>query len=252
MRRLWLLLVISLLITACGKKGPLIYPDLLVPEAPTAVTLRQTGLGMKLAFVLPRKDLAGRSLADLAGVKVLKRETVPGQGVCDACADAFRPFKMLYVDMQDDSVRRYGTTMMVLDSDVTAARSYAYRVVPFMKQGVEGQASATVTAVMVQPPQPPVLTALPAPTEIVLQFEGSHAVTGTFLGYNLYRVVKGGSLPFLPLNKEPLPGNSYTDSVPDRRLAYWYAARTVVRIATGELVESILSNQVEVTLNNDD
>jgi len=252
MRRLWLLLVIPLLIAACGKKGALIYPDMLVPESPAAVTLRQTGLGMKLAFVLPQKDLAGRPLAGLAGVKVFKRETVPDQGVCEACTDAFRLFKTLYVDMQDDSVRRYGSMMMVLDSDVTAGRRYAYRVVPFMKQGVEGQGSATVAAVMVQPPPPPVLSAMPTPTEIVLQFEGNHAVTGTFVGYNLYRVVKGGSLPFLPLNKEPLPGNSYTDSVPDRRLVYSYAARTVVRTATGELVESILSNQVEAALKNDD
>lgn len=251
MRRLWLLLVIPLLLAACGKKGPLIYPDLLVPEPPATVTLRQSGVGMKLSFVLPQKDLAGHPLTDLAGVKVLKRETLNQGEECNACTDAFRLFRTLYVDIQDDSVRRYGSMIMVLDSDVTATRNYAYRVVSFTKQGVEGQGSAPVTAVMVPPPRSPVLTAIPAPTEIVLQFDGRPAM-GTFVGYNLYRVPKGEAMPFLPLNKEPLPGNSYTDSGLDRRLTYRYAARTVVRMPTGELVESILSNPVEAALKDDE
>jgi predicted small lipoprotein YifL len=253
MRRLGLVFVIALLAGACGKKGPLIYPDLLVPDSPAGVTLRQTGPGMKLSFVLPSKDRAGRPLADLAGVKVLRREAMPDQGrACPACTDAFRLFRTMYVDVQDDSVRRYGSMMILLDNDVLLDVSYSYTLVPFTRQGVDGQGSAPVTATMTQPPLPPALRAIPAPTEIVLNFEGRPPVPGTYTvaGYNLYRSVKGQPLPFLPLNREPLPGNSYIDTGLDRRLTYSYGVRTVVRMPTGHLVESGLSNQVEAALKN--
>ena len=253
MRRLCLSLVIVLVISACGKKGPLIYPDQLVPDSPTAVTLRQAGLGMKLSFLLPQKDRAGQPLANLAGVRVLKRETMPGQAQeCSTCMDGFRLFKTLYVDLQDDSVRRYGDMMIVLDSDVTIDRTYAYTVEPFTKEGVDGQGSVPVLATMVDPPLPPLLRVIPSATDIRLEFKGRPPARGTFVGYNLYRTVKGGALPFLPLNREPLPGTSFTDSGLDRRLTYTYGARMVVRMPTGEMVESSLSNQEDGALKDEE
>ncbi|MBI2354175.1 MAG: fibronectin type III domain-containing protein [Deltaproteobacteria bacterium] len=253
MRRLSLLLVIPLLLAACGKKGPLIYPDMLVPEAPSAVTVRQAGVGMRLSFVLPRKDLAEQSLTDLAGVRILKRESMPSPPQdCPACTDSFRLFRTLYVDVQDGSVRRYGSLMVLLDSDVRAAGVYTYRVVPFTKKGVDGAASAPVTATMVPPPIPPVLHIFPSPTDIRLEFVGLLPVIGSLVGYDLYRAVKGEDLPFLPLNKAPLSGSSFTDSGLNRGVTYSYAARLIVRMPTGELVESILSNQVEGALREDE
>ncbi|HEX9080527.1 MAG TPA: hypothetical protein VF795_13110 [Desulfuromonadaceae bacterium] len=254
MRRLLLAFLIALSASACGKKGPLIYPDLLVPEAPKEVTLWQSGLGMKFSFFLPQKDRAGRPLTDLAGVKVMKRETIPAQEeVCPACTSAFRLFRTLYVDFRDEgAARRYGNLMVVLDSDVTLARNYTYTIVPFTKDGVDGQGSAPVTATMVEPPPEPSLRVIPTVTDIRLEFGGRTPAAGTFMGYNIYRAVKGEPLPFLPLNKEPVRGKSYTDSGLDRYLTYRYAARTVVRLPTGEKVESGLSNQEDGALRNEE
>lgn len=253
MRRLTLLLVISLLLAACGKKGALIYPDLLVPEAPSAVSVRQAGVGMRLSFVLPRKDLAGQNLTDLAGVKVLKRESMPDPSQeCPACTDSFRLFRTLYVDVQDGGARRYGNLMVLLDSDVRIGGIYTYRVVPFTRGAVDGAASIPVTATMQPPPLPPVLHVFPSPTDIRLEFVGLLPVTGTLVGYNLYRTERGGEMPFLPLNREPLSGSSYTDSSLIRGVTYSYAARIVVRMPTGETVESILSNEVEGALKDDE
>lgn len=252
MRRLCLILVIAFLMSACGKKGPLIYPDQLVPESPTAVTVRQTGLGMKLSFLLPQKDRAGRPLGNLAGVRILKRESLPGQE-CSACTDTFQLFKKVYVDFQDESVRRYGSLMMVLDSDVTVARSYSYTFVPFTKGEVDGQGSASATATLEQPPLPPTLHVISLPTEIKLEFGGRPPAVGTRVGYNLYRTAKGETMPFLPLNKEPMTGNGYTDSGLDRRATYLYAVRILVRMpTTGEVVESAFSNQVEGALKDEE
>jgi len=253
MLRLCLVVVMALLMSACGKKGRLIYPDLLVPESPSSVTLRQTGPGMKLSFLLPQKDRAGQPLVDLAGVRILKREALPGQPQeCSACMDEFRLFKTLYVDVRESSVQRYGTMMIVMDGAVTIGRTYSYQVVPFTKAAVDGQGAPQLTATMVEPPPHPVLRVIPSPTDIRLEFDATPSAKGTLVGYNLYRAVKGETLPFLPLNSAPLQEAHYTDSGLVRHLTYSYAVRMVVRMPAGEMVESSLSNLADGALLNDE
>ncbi len=253
MRSVYLLLVMVLLTSACGKKGALIYPDMLVPAAPANVSVRQVGSSIKLAFKLPDKDKAGQPLMDLSGVKILRRETTSGQDSgCNSCANDFRVFKAIYVDHLDASIQRFGSTFMMLDSDVRAGSEYAYRVLAFTKGNVSGEASRPVQTALVQAVQPPVLQALPEPTEVKLEFTGQPPLEGVLAGYNLYRTVKGDSLPFLALNKEPLANASFIDAGLERGVIYVYAVRMVVRLPKGELVESILSNEVEAGLSDDE
>lgn len=253
MRSLYILLVIVLLTPACGKRGALVYPDMLVPEAPAKVTARQVGPVMKLEFLLPDKDKSGLALTDLAGVKVLRRETESGQdAACSSCVNDFRVFKTMYVDHLDASVRRYGRLFMLLDSDVKLGREYAYKVMAFTKDNLDGEASKPVLATLVHAPLPPVLRAVAAPTEIKLEVVDQPPLAGSMAGYNLYRWIKGEALPFLALNKEPLVNRSYTDSGLERGVTYLYAARMVVRMPKGDLVESVLSNEVEAGLSDDE
>ena len=256
MRNLSVLILVVLLTAACGKKGALIYPDMLVPAAPAYVTVRQVGPGVKLAFVLPDNNKAGQGLigqAGLAGVKVLRRETIPGQDAgCSSCANDFRLFKTMYVDHVEASARLYGRQFMLMDNDVVVGREYAYKVIAFTKGNVDGEASKPVQAALVQAPLPPVLRAVSAPTEIRLEFVALPPHGGVLAGYNLYRWVKGEALPFLALNKEPLVHNSFTDTGLERGVTYMYAARMVVRFPKGDMVESVLSNDVEAGLRDDE
>lgn len=253
MRRISLLFLILLLITACGKKGALIYPDMLVPAAPTAVTVRQVGPGMKLAFALPDKDKAGQALTDLAGVSILRREAILGQEVgCSSCANDFRVFKTMYLDHIDASARHYGRLFMLLDNDVRVGREYTYKVIAFTKGNVDGDASKPVFASLAQAPPSPVLQAVSAPTEIKLEFVGLTPLEGVLAGYNLYRWIKGDALPFLELNKEPLVQNNFIDTGLERGVIYVYAVRMVVRLPKGEIVESALSNEAEAALRDDE
>jgi predicted small lipoprotein YifL len=234
--------------TACGKKGPLIYPDMLIPAPPTAVVARQAGQAIKLSFVLPQDDLAGRKLKNLGGVTIFKRASIAGQGPsCNACTEDFVLFRSLYLDQTslERGVQRFGSMIVLLDSDVRIGDEYSYMVKPFTKDDGDGQASRPVTTAMVTPPQAPELKAAPDPIEIQLFFSGAPAAgKGTFVGYNLYRAPKGEVLPYVPLNKEPITGESFVDSGLDRTLSYVYAARTVVKTPAGVLVESELSNHV--------
>ncbi len=241
-----LLFIAALALTACGKRGALIYPDMLVPAQPAAVSARQAGQAIRLSFTLPRKDRAGREIQDLSGVKIFRRVTVAGQeSGCNACTEDFALFRTLYLEpLSGNGVQRNGSQIQLLDSDVRGGETYSYTVTPFTADGIEGQASPRVTATMVAPPPPPGLTAVPDPIQIELVMAPASVEQGTFVGYNIYRAVQGERLPYVPLNPEPVRGPSYLDGTLDRRLSYLYAARTVVRMADGSLVESELSNQV--------
>jgi predicted small lipoprotein YifL len=244
-----LLFIAALALTACGKRGPLIYPDMLVPAPPTAVTARQTGQVMRLSFNLTKKDRAGRDQEDLAGVTIFRRAALAGQEVgCSACTDGYSIIRKLYLEaLPENGVRRSGSQMLLLDSDVKVGETYNYTVEPFTAVGVVGQASPPITARMVAPPPAPKLSAVADPIQIELTVIPVSVVQGTFVGYNLYRAIQGEPFPFLPLNKEPIQGTSYVDSALeglDRTKSYVYAVRTVARMPDGALVESELSNQL--------
>jgi predicted small lipoprotein YifL len=253
MRTLACLLFAAIAITACGKKGPLLYPDMLVPAAPSDVSAQQSGTSIKLVFVLPSKDLAGRNFAGLSGATIIRRDEPAGQSPgCSACTTDFSPFRKLNLDLLPPDTRRYGNLLMLLDGDVQAGRAYTYRISAVTKDNQEGALSAPVTAAMATAPSPPVLQSISQPTEIQLEFAGVPPDEGVIAGYNVYRTFKGESFPFQPLNREPLAGNRFTDAGLERGTTYVYGVRTVVRLPKGGRVESGLSNAVEGRLKDDE
>jgi predicted small lipoprotein YifL len=253
MRKLICLLSATVLLTACGKKGPLIYPDMLVPAAPAEVAAQQRGTSVKLSLVIPSKDRSGRNLAGLTGVKILKRDEPAEQSPgCSACATDFATFRNLSLEPLPSDVQRYGGLLLLLDSDVQAGRRYTYRFQAFTKDNQEGAVSTADATVVATPPAPPVLKVISQPTEILLDLSGIELREGTLVGYNLYRAVKGDSFSLLPLNREPFSGSRYVDQGLERGVIYTYVARSMVRQSSGSMVESAASNQVEARLADDE
>lgn len=254
MRCIVLLSLVAMLLTACGKRGALIYPDMLLPAAPANVAARQVGRGVKLSFNLVAKDRAGRDLKDLGGATVFKRTTLAGQGPnCNACTQDFVLFKKLYLDPSplEQDVQRSGNSFVLLDGSVSMGDECSYIVKAFTKDSVNGQTSQPVTVELVALPLAPELKAVPDPVEIHLHFSAEPLVRGTLVGYNLFRAPKGEPLPFKALNKEPITASLYVDSGLDRTLSYAYAARTVVKMPNGQLVESELSDVVITKLTDE-
>jgi predicted small lipoprotein YifL len=253
MRKFACLLFVAIVISACGKKGPLIYPDMLLPAAPSDLSAQQSGNSMKLSFVLPSKDLAGRNFTDLTGITIIKRDEPTGQGTsCSSCTADFSLFRKLNLDLLPPETQRYGSLLMLLDSDVQAGRTYTYRVSAVTRDNQEGALSAPVAAVMATVPLPPVLQVISQPTEVQLEFAGLPPREGVIAGYNIYRVLKGEAFPLQPLNREPLAGNRFTDVGLERGTTYVYGVRTVVRLPSGGRVESGLSNEMEGKLKDDE
>ena len=246
-----LLLLLILILPACGKKGPLIYPDMLVPAAPADVSAQQSGKNIRLAFTLPSRDRAGQPLQDVAGVTIVKRDSLSGQDPgCTSCTSDFTRFKKWFADIPGEA-HVSGKHVVLLDGAVMIGRSYTYKITAFTRDDLDGAVSVPVTANVVQPPQPPVLRAVSHPTEVTLEFVGL-PLEGTFVGYSLYRTVKGEPFSYLPHVGSLLKENRFTDMGLDRGTAYMYAARTVVRLTSGALVESGLSDGVEGKLKDDE
>jgi predicted small lipoprotein YifL len=253
MRTFACLLFIVFSVTACGKKGPLIYPDMLVPAAPSTVSVQQSGNSMKLSFVIPSRDLAGRTIPGLSAITVVKRDEPSGLGpVCNSCMSDFLPFRKINLDLLPPGTQRYGNLLVLLDGNVQKGRTYTYRVSAVTKDDQEGTVSAPVAADMLASPLSPTLQAISHPTEIQLEFAALPPGEGTIAGYNVYRTLKGEAFPLQPLNRELLVGNRFTDVGLERGITYSYGVRTVVRLSSGGRVEGDLSNEVEGKLKDDE
>lgn len=253
MRNLFLSVILILALSACGKKGPLHYPDMLVPGAPGAVTISQNGSTVKLQFVLPDKDRGGRKLYGLAGVKISKRQSdAPREQLCNSCLSDYFLFRKLDLGLLPEEVQRFGSRVVILDSDVSTGKTYSYSLVPFAADGSDGSSSAPVSISPVAPTPAPVIKAESFPTEIRIAFASLPPVSGRFVGYNIYRRTQKDIVSYLPLNREPFSGKEYIDSGLARNTQYSYSARSVVRQGNGDMVESLLSNEVAGMLKDDE
>jgi predicted small lipoprotein YifL len=253
MRRILIITIFAFSLVACGKKGALLYPDMLVPAAPANTVASQIGSTVKLQFLLPETDRSGRRLLDLEGVKINKLESgSTNVQVCTSCMTEYRLFRKLYLDLLPDGTERHGNRIILLDDEVSAEKSYSYVVVPFSKGGIDGLASPQVSIQVVQPILPPILKAESFPTEIKISLVSLPPVAGSFIGYNVYRTTEQEKLPHLPVNKEPISGNDYVDIGLERNVKYHYMARSVVKLQSGNLVESPASNVVGGILKNDE
>jgi predicted small lipoprotein YifL len=244
---------LSLMSTACGKKGPLIYPDMLVPAAPSAVIARQSGAAVKLQFLLPEKDRAGRVVQGVAGVKVGKRaaETDP-KDVCRSCMSDYSLFRTLYLEHLPTNTERIGNRLIVIDGDVTAGNSYSYNIVPFTADGVDGAPFTTADVRVIVPFQAPVLKVESLPTEVKIELILPPQMPGRLIGFNLYRWSASTARSYQPLNREPLKGGEYVDSGLERGVKYHYSVRVLLTMASGDVVESAESNEVTGMLKDDE
>jgi predicted small lipoprotein YifL len=248
-----LVAALLLLTTACGKKGPLIYPDMLLLAAPDAVAVQQSGAAVKLQFALPEKDRAGRQLRGVGGVKISRRVTdAVNTDLCRFCMADFRLFRTLYLEHLPTDTQRFGNRLVLLDGDVTAGNLYSYSIVPFTADGMDGAPSATVSVHVSAALAAPVLKAESFPTEVKLQITSQPPKSGQLLGYNLYRRSVTAARSYQPLNREPLKGSEYVDATPERGVPYRYSARAVIISESEDVIESAESNEVDGMLKDDE
>ncbi|MDD2367295.1 MAG: hypothetical protein PHN84_14145 [Desulfuromonadaceae bacterium] len=243
--------VISI-VSGCGRKGSLIYPDMLTPSAPENVVAQQSGSAVKLQFTVNSKDRAGRPLQGLAGVKINRRTNdVEQKDVCRSCMTDYRLLRTVYMEKLSDDAQRFGSRIVLLDGDVKPGKKYSYIIFPFTSDGVEGAASEPVETSLFTVVPAPLLTVESLPTEIRIHLTPS-ALSGEPVGFNIYRSTVKNSHSFFPINAEPVKGCEYVDTAVQRGLTYNYTARALVADKSGKVAESEESVEVEGKLYDEE
>ena len=164
-----------------------------------------------------------------------------------ACSSQFSLFRTVYLDSPGNAVQRYGDRFVLLDNQVYPGTDYAYYVQSFQHDGAYGAASLPVKVSVVPTVEPPVLKAVSKPTEVHLNLFSPNPAPGVFVGFSIYRAIKGTPFPYLPITKEPVASSTFLDFGLQRQVVYKYKAKTVVRMTSG-VVESSASNEVEAQL----
>lgn len=244
MKKIFLLLTLMLLFTACGKRGPLVPPEALVPAPIKDLSVEQKGDSFLVCWSGPGKQEWGGPLDSLAGFRVFRRIVLPPSEDCEECPTAYRTVKTVDPEYLQD-VRRSGSRFCFFDGDLSDGTTYQYKAISFQKDGAVSHDSNKARGKKASPPAPPQLTAVSTPDGVTLQWKPVMVPPGGELeGYAVYRKQAEEVMPLTPLALIPADAARFADPHMEYGMRYLYGVRSVVRI-DGERVESDLSNEVE-------
>ncbi len=235
---------IVLLLAACGKRGPLILPEALVPAAINDLHVEQKGNRFLVCWSRPGKEAWGGSLENLAGFRVFRRDVLPPDQDCEECPNAYHQVKLIDPEYLQD-VLQIGSRYCLFDSELQDGKTYQYKVVSFENDGATSKSSNKVRKTKLVPPTAPVLSATKTTDSIVLQWKIPSLPPGESLeGFSIYRKQGKELMPLSPIATLKADSTSFTDPHMEHGVLYNYAVRTIAKIGS-DLVESDLSNVVE-------
>jgi uncharacterized protein len=236
---LCLILGLILLTASCGKKMMPLPPDKVVPAPVRQFQLSQEGNSLVLSWLLPRVNLLGQPLTQVAGCRVYRCE-VSGVAAAGQCSMNF----VRYADIdlaypQQGEV--HGEAMLFRDRDLVPDHRYYYRVAAYDQDGYPGGSSPTLShvwGVLLRTPQD--LKAAASDKMVQLSWppvtrlqDGSPA--RDLVGYLIYR--REGRGAWIKLKPEPSAQSSYQDVAVLNEVTYTYKVQAVRRLG-GELLAS--------------
>ncbi len=247
MKKIACIMFTVMLLAGCGKKGPLVPPESLVPAPIVDLRVEQQGGQFLVSWSRPATEEGGRTLKDLARFQLFKREVLPPAEDCEECPAAYR--LVTSVDLEyPQGVAIAGNRYLFIDGDLAEGKTYRYKVLSAKKDGTTSRASNRGGRKKVAPPQPPALKGTSSLDGVALAWDGAAApANGRIEGYNIYRKKSGETAYHSPLNGTPVRETTFADRRLEWGSSYDYAVRTVA-LVEGETVESGLSNEVHGAL----
>jgi predicted small lipoprotein YifL len=241
-KTLFLIMVVSLV--ACGKRGPLVPPESLVPAAIRDLKVEQKGNRFLVCWSEPSKLESGSKLEGIAGFRVFRREVLPPDQDCEDCPSAYLLQRTVDPEYLQD-VLRIGSRYCFSDAELTDGTTYQYKVITVDASGVSGKDSNKARREKTASPATPRLSATTIPTGVVIRWEPVQDATGTTLeGYAVYRKREGGSMSLYPVATLAADVTRFEDKEMEHGVKYVYGVRAMARAGT-ETVEGELSNLVE-------
>jgi fibronectin type 3 domain-containing protein len=224
---------------ACGKKGPPVSFDRIVPEAITDLEASVREGRVILEWSLPRENTDGSELVDLVGFKVL-RESLEGEE-CKGCPERLVPIAEVDLASGEDHWIE-ANRVFWSDEGLQAGKKYTYRVLAFNRRGHFSQESNAIAILWEIPlPPPKQLHAVAGDGMVELRW----APVEEAAGYNLYRSDRGEGFPLNPLNQKPIKDTHYRDTFVVNDRNYQYAVRSVSK-AGETLIEGDSSTPIIV------
>jgi len=138
--RLLSISVLLFILPACGRKTPVVPPELAGPEATDDLTLEVDNKGITLRWGRPQEYAGGNTMEDLGGFVVL-RAIQPDQGQTNTFT------KVATITVEDRDRFRKTKKFTYTDDQLTAGTLYRYRVQAFTLDGYYSSPSNTVELV---------------------------------------------------------------------------------------------------------
>jgi hypothetical protein len=133
--------IIVLLWIGCGKKGPPRAPELAMPQLIKNLTAKPDGNGIVLTWSRPTEYVDGRSLTDLTGFVIFRKDLSP---TCPECPVPYRPLTAVNVEDREKFVKQ--KQYRFIDENAQAQMIYRYRVSSQLKDGSLSNPSNEVEA----------------------------------------------------------------------------------------------------------
>ena len=234
---LWLILLLAL---ACGKKGPPVPWETIVPKRIVDLEAIPREGRLLLEWTAPKENTDKSILIGLASFQILRSEGVLVGGECRGCGEKPKVVYEMKLDRKEEVI---GKRMFIFFEDQEAGKVYVYQVVSINRREYPSAPSNPVWVYWDPPPQQPIeVKGEKGDKRVDLYWEPVEGATG----YNIYRKVEEEVFPLKPLNREPLIVTKYTDLNVENEKKYIYSIRAVKRVVKTD-VEGKGSVDVSVT-----
>jgi fibronectin type 3 domain-containing protein len=225
-----LLIILMLLMGACGKKGPPIPWETVVPKRIVDLEAIPRDGGLFLEWTSPKENTDKSPLTNLAKIQILRSEGILINGECRGCGEKPQVIYERKVEVKEEMA---GKKITVFFDNLEAGKVYVYQVISINRRGYPSSPSNPVTVYWEPPPQPPgMVRGEQGDRGVDLYWEPVEGATG----YNVYRRMEGeNEFPFNPLNREPLKLTQYTDLGVQNNIKYIYSVRAVKRVVKADI-----------------
>lgn len=232
-------LVLAVMLSACGKKGPVRPKVSRQLEAPVDVTLKQQGNLFVLGWTIPSTG-HGADTEELTGFRI-KRLVYDAAEGCPTCREP--QVEVAKLDIKHPAPgQRIGKRIYWRDLDIRPANGYRYAIVPMTPGGTESPSAKIHLAVQEPPPAPSGLQVEAGDTQVAVQWTAPSLPDDMRLvGYNLYRRQAKRPFPIVPVNIEPLKEPRLLDRGLDNDRAYEYRVSALVQ-SGDQLLESMATS----------
>jgi hypothetical protein len=239
-----MIMIMIMMTSACGKKGP-VRPKLGIP-LPTVqgVTLQQQGNLFVLGWEVPEYK-ESKEVQGLTGFRIKRLSYDPAEG-CPTCREPQAEVAELDIDSPTPA-QHIGKRMYWRDLDIRPGSGYRYAIVSVALGNLEGPAAMIHLVAQTPPPAPTELLATAGDARVALQWTApAQPAELQLVGYNLYRRQSQRPFPIVPVNRKPLQDTHLLDRGLDNGRTYEYRISALVR-SGDQLLESMASPGVQVT-----